>query len=817
MESLIQDLRYALRMLRKTPSLTTIAVLTLALGIGSTTAIFSVVYGVLLRPLPFEKPDQIVRLWEVNGSGHNVNFTDPNFEDMRQQNHSLEGLAEFGVWPESVSGGSQPMRTNVAPVSHDFFSLMHVAPVRGRSFVPEEEHFGAAPAALVSYGYWKEYLGEVADLSTAKLTIENQAVSVVGVLPAGFQFPDKTAIWVPRDLYERYPSRSAHNWHLIGRLRDGVSSQQAHADLAAIAHQIKQQYGQDADITDVSLARLQDALTGEIRPALIILLGAVAFLLLIACANVANLLLAQGASRQREMAIRTAIGAGRARLVRQSLVELLLLSLVGGLAGVLFAGWGVVALIRLAPPNLPRLEDVAINLPVLVFAFGISLFVAVALGVSKALRATTGDVLHVLAEHGRSQSAAPGGKRLGQMIVAGQLAITLILLTGAGLLGRSMLKVLSIDPGFRTEHIVTVDLALSSADKDAEKIQRIQFLGGLMDKLRAIPGVQSAGGTGCLPFTGGPPDGTFYIMNPGEQPPQKMEELGGLFHNEARTGTANYVGTSEGYFRTLGIPLERGRWFDDHDTTEAPHVALINQSLARERWPKEDPVGRMIEFGNMDGDLRPLTIVGVVGDAREDSLEAPPSPTVYVNYRQRPQGTQKFTAVLRSETDPAAVISAAREIVHALDPNVPPNFGTFDQVLAKSLNARQFNLTLVGVFSGAALLLAVIGLYGVMAYAVMRRTGEFGIRIALGATSGNILRLVLRQGVVTVIAGVAVGLAGALVLTRTLQSLLFGLSATDPLTFACVALVLVLVALVACYFPARRATEVDPVVALRYE
>jgi len=817
METILQDLRYGLRLLRKAPGFTAVAVLTLALGIGATTAIFSVVYEVLLRPLAYEKPDQIVRLWEVNASGHRVNFADPNFTDFRAQNHSLQGLAEYAAWPESVSGGSAPTRTMVATVSRDFFPLMRVVPVHGRSFAPDDARLGAAPTALVSFDYWREYLHGTSELSTIKLLMENQVVSVVGVLPVGFHFPDDSAIWVPRELREPLPSRTAHNWHVIGRLRDGTALGQAQAELAAIARQIKQQYAADADITEVSVVPLQTATTADVRPALLDLLGAVLFLLLIACANVANLLLAQAATRQRELAIRTAIGAARGRLLRQFLVEGLLLSLAGGGLGVTVARWGVVVLVRLAPPDLPRLEEVSINLPVLLFAFGISLAVAVGLGLISALRATAGDLQHTLAEHGRAQTGAARGQHLGRAIIAGQLAITLVLLTGAGLLGRSLMRVLSLDPGFRTEHIVTVDLALRSVEKDVEKSRRVQFLSQFMARMRTIPGVQEVGGTGRLPLTESLSAGTYVLMSPGEQPPRKMEELEQWFHNGARTGYANYNPASEGYFRALGIPLLLGRWFDDRDTRDAPHVALISQSLAREKWLNQNPLGRTIEFGNMDDDLRPLTVVGVVGDVRDDRLETPPSPTIYVNYRQRPQAARQFTTVLRADTDPAAVIAAAREIVRSLDPSVPPSFSTLTDVFASSLKSRRFNLLLVAVFAGTALLLAMAGIYGVMAYAVTRRTGEFGIRIALGASGGNILRLVLGQGIVTALIGVGIGLAGALALTRTLSSLLFGLSATDPTTLAAVVLLLVIVALLACYLPARRAAKVDPMVALRYE
>src|SRR5438552_1007242 len=817
MGTLLQDLRYGLRMLAKNPGVTAVAVLTLALGIGATSAIFSAVYGVLLRPLPYPQPDQIVELREVSAQGQAMNFADPNFEDLRSQSRALAAAAEYGAWVESVSGGSEPRRTMVASVSRDFFSVMGVEPIVGRAFAAQDQHVGAAPVALLSYGYWKQYVGGIADFSAVKLNIENQPYSVIGVLPPGFQFPFDSDIWVPRELSKSLPSRSAHNWRVVGRLRDGIPPAQARAELSGIARQLKQQDGQDTMMTDVAVSPLRDALTAEVRPALLTLLGAVGFLLLVACANVANLLLAQAAARERELSIRAALGAGRGRLVRQFLTEALLLSVAGGGLGVLAAFWGVDTLVALAPPNLPRLEDVSINLPVLLFALAVSVWVAAGLGISTALRAAPGNLQGALVERGQGQAGTPGSQRLGRLIVAGQLAITLVLLVGAGLLARSLLRVLSVDPGFRTEHILTMDLALPGAYDDAAKVPRVQFLNALFAQLRTIPGVQEVGGTGRLPLTPFLSNGTYIVMNPNERLPGLSQELEQLFHDPTRTGYAEYCPASEGYFRALGIPLLRGRLFDDRDTLEAPHVALVSQSLARQKWPQQDPLGQTIEFGNMDGDLRLLTVVGVVGDVREETLEAPAPPTIYVNYRQRPQATWRWTVVLRTDVAPAAVLRAAQEIVRKLDPNIPPSSGTFTQVVSASLKARRFNLTLVGVFALAALLLAVAGIYGVTAYSVARRTHELGVRMALGARAGDVLRLVLGQGLLTLATGVAVGTGGSFVLTRAIQSLLFGVGANDPVTFAGVTLLLMLVALLATYVPARRASRLDPMAALRHE
>jgi predicted permease len=815
-ERLLQDIRFGLRVLFGNPGFTAVVVLTLSLGIGATTAIFSVVYGVLLRPLPFFEPDRVVQLHEVNERGGHMNFADPNFEDVRDQASSLQGVAEYGAWLVSVTGASEPTRTMVAWVSHDFFSILRVQPAVGRGFSPEESRFGAAPAALVGYGYWRQYLGGIADLTRVRLQIENRSVSVVGVLPPGFRFPYDSDIWVPREIEERLPSRTAHNWRVLARLRDGVTPAQARSELSGIAQRLKHQYARDTMMVDVSMARLQDFLTSRVRPALYILLGAVSFLLLVACANVVNLLLAQAAARERELAVRAALGAGRRRLLAQFLTEALLVSITGGLLGVVAARWGVDGLLAIAPRDLPHLHDVSMNLPVLLFALGVSVGVAVALGLLTAWRATSGDPQGALGERGQSRTGSARSKRLGRAIVAGQLAVTLVLLVGAGLLGRSLLRVLSVDPGFRTDHILTVDLALPGEMTDDAKVRRIAFFQELFARLGALPGVELVGGTKGLPLGSDLPDGYFVIMSPQDKVPT-METFEKLFQNSARTGSADFCTASAGYFRALGIPLLRGRMFDERDTPDSQHVALISETLARQRWPDQDPLGQTIEFGNMDGDMTFLTIVGVVGDIRLVSLESKPESIVYTDCLQRPRATSSFTVVLRTSVPPASLIPAARETLRRLAPDVPPSFSTYSQVFSQSLATRRFTLILVGVFAATALLLSMAGTYGVMAYSVAQRTREIGVRMALGAQIRDVLSLVLGQGFATAVIGVALGVAGSFVLTRTLESLLFGVSATDPLTFTVVALLLVLVVLTASYLPARRATQVDPITALRYE
>jgi predicted permease len=562
---------------------------------------------------------------------------------------------------------------------------------------------------------------------------------------------------------------------------------------------------------------LQDSITGKARSPLLVLLGAVGFLLLVACANVANLLLAQASVRERELAIRSALGAARGRLIRQFLTEAFLLSLAGGGLGVLGAFGGVAGLVALAPANLPRLDSVSISIPVLVFAFLLSTAVAAGLGAFTAVRATSGDPRRALVESGpgnRSQAGSRHSQRVGQVIVAAQIAITLVLVVGAGLFGRSLMKVLEVNPGFRVDNIVTMDVSLPWEDDPKVKAGQAMFFSKLIDRLKQIPGVRKVGATSGLPMDGGLPDGMFLLMTQNELP-RTADGLAALFQQKARIGNADFCVATDGYFQALAIPLIRGRIFDDRDGATAPHVAVISESLARDRWPNQDPIGHTIEFGNMDGDLRLLTIVGIVGDTHEYGLDAPPRPTVYVNLFQRPRA--EVTVTMLSDADMGSVTSAARGILQDLNPEIPARFRTLSQVYSASLGSRRFNVILIGFFGITALLLATAGVFGVMAYSVSRRTREIGVRIALGAGSGDALRMILGQGLRTIVIGVAIGIAGSLALTRTVESLLFGVTATDPLTFGSVTLLLVGAALLACYIPARRATTVDPMVALRCE
>ncbi len=815
MNRLWQDLRYAARVLGKSPGATAVMVFTLALAIGATTAIFSVVYGVLLRPLPYSGADRIMAVSEVNSNGRPSRLADPNFDDFRDQSRSFQAIAKYSANTASVSGASQPTRTRVAAVTHEFLAVFDTRPIAGRDFTDSDDNKGAAPVALVSYGYWKQYLGGAQDLSQSHLKINNALYSVIGVLDSGFRFPNDVDVWLAADTDGENRSRTSHNYYGVGRLKDGVSVTQAREDISAIARRIYQESSEKTNylLRDGTVVPLQDSITGAVRSPLLILLGAVGFLLLVACANVANLLLAQASVRERELSIRSALGASRGRLVRQFLTEAFLLSLIGGGLGVLAAVSGVAGLVSLAPENLPRLDNVSVSVPVLLFTLLLTTTVAAGLGAFTAARATR-DLRKGIVEGGRGQVGSQSGARIGRVIVAAQVAITLVLVIGAGLLGRSLMKVLEVNPGFRVDKVLAMDVSLPWVQDAKAKPAQGVFFSNLIDRLKQIPGVRSVGAASALPMTGGLPDGMFLLMTQNEVP-KTFDGFGAYFNQKERIGNADFCVATDGYFQVLGIPLIRGRVFDEHDGANAPHVAVISESLADDRWPGQDPIGHTIEFGNMDGDLRLLTIVGIVGDTHEYGLDQPPRPTVYVDLIQRPRAM--MTMAMLVDTDTRSISSAARGILQDLDPEIPANFKTFQQVYAASMGSRKFNVILIGFFGITALLLATAGVFGVMAYSVRRRTREFGVRIALGATSGNVLRMVMGQGMRTILAGVAIGIAGSFALTKTVSSLLFGVTATDPLTFGGVTLLLIAVALLACYIPARRATKVDPMVALRSE
>ena len=646
------------------------------------------------------------------------------------------------------------------PRGPDFLKVFGIQPILGRDFNASDAKKGAGPTVLVSDGYWRQYLGSPRDLSQSHLKIAGAVVSVIGVLPAGFRFPADVDLWLPADLEGENPSRTSHNYNAVGRLRDNVTVEQANRDISAIARRIHETSSEQGDylLTDGMVVPLQDSITGTARTPLLVLLGAVGFLLLVACANVANLLLAQASVRERELAVRSALGAARGRLIRQFLTEAFLLSLVGGGLGVLGALGGVAGLVALAPAHLPRLDSVSVSIPVLVFAFLLSTAIAAGLGAFTAAHATSGDLREGLVEGGpanRSQAGSRRSQRVGRVIVAAQMAITLVLVVGAGLFGRSLMNVLDVNPGFRVDNIVTMDVSLPWVVDPKAKAGQAIFFSHLIDRLKQIPGVRKVGATSGLPMDGGLPDGMFLLVTQNEIP-KTTEDLGALFRQKERIGNADFCVATDGYFQVLGIPLIRGRIFDERDGANSPHVAVISESLARDRWPNQDPVGHTIEFGNMDGDLRLMTIVGIVGDTHEYGLDVPPRPTVYVNLFQRPRAAISVTML--SDADTQLVASAARGILQDLNPEIPARFRTLSQVYSASLGSRRFNVILIGFFGITALLLATTGVFGVMAYSVSRRTREIGVRVALGAATGDVLRMILGQGLRTIFIGVAIGI-----------------------------------------------------------
>jgi len=826
MDTLFKDIRHAIRTLAKRPGFTVIAVITLALGIGASTAIFSVVDGVLLKPLPYPNAEQIVQLREVNQRGGRMAFTEPNFLDMRARSRAFEGVAQYAGDLTTVTGASEPVRVPAFIVSGDFFDVLGIKPIAGRTFAPEESKPGGTPVAVISYGFWQRLLGGNPDLAAPTLRLMDQNVKIIGVMPAGFTFPRDAEIWLPRELFPAEISRSAHNWSVVARMRPNVSTEQAHTEISAIAKQLKQEHGKDMDAVDFAVVPQQEYMVGNVRNALLLIFVAVGFLLLVACANVANLLLAQVTTRQKDFAVRSALGATRLRLARQFITENVLLVLVAGALGVLISFWGVNLLLGLNEQSLPRTSDIGVDARAVAFTLGLSLFIGVILGLVPLVRFSTKDLERTLRETG-SGVRGYAGQHLRGLLVVAQMALTLILLIAAGLLGKSFYRLLQIDPGFQTESAVAMELSLPNPPMDEQRYKQLMdsyrrlmeqgiapdatiklnaeeerqrlFQTQLLERLSTTPGVVAAGSITQLPLTGGGPDGTFLINN-----------------DPARKGNADYRRATAGYFAAMRIPLLRGRTFDSTDQPNAPNAAVVSQSLVKKYWPNENPIGQTIQFGNMDGDLRLLHIVGVVGDVRDYGVDEEIAPTIYANALQR-LPSSSWTVVARAQTEPATLVPAMREVVRTLDPQLPLKFRTLDQVFSSSLDQRRFSLVLFGIFGITALLLAAMGIYGITSYTVAQRTQEIGIRIALGAQMKDVLGLMLRKAMSLVLLGAIIGLAGAYAVTRLMSNLLFGVTPTDLVTFVAVPMVLLLVALVACLIPARRATKVDPLVALRYE
>jgi predicted permease len=775
----------------------------LALGIGSTTAIFSIVDALILRPLPYPNSDRLVFLREVSAKGNQMALAEANFEDVAARSKSFDALAlSAGSFPLVVSGAGEAVRAHVSIVSGPFFQVIGVKPYVGRTFIAEEEKYGGPIAAIVSYGYWQKILGGRTDFNAVRLNVDGVQCNLVGVMPPGFDYPAETEIWMTRNTDPPNTSRTAHNWPVIGRLREGTSLEQARADISLIGKQLRQSYGEKIDAVNFALIPLQEYLTRNIRQALWLLLGAVSLLLLVACANFSNLLLAQLTSRQREFTVRCALGASRLRLTRQLLTENLLLTLPAAAVGTLLATLGVRLLLLLDKNTLPHINSVSVDARVLAFACGLGVLIGIAMSFLPALRLARQDLNEGLKEAGRGQANIGLSMRMRAATVVGQIGLTLVLLTGAGLLGRSFLNVMKVDPGFKPESAIAMTLSLPTTITPQEDERLRQFYSQLLERVHQLPGVTDVGGINALPLASHGANGTFLINNDPAQP-----------------GYAEYRVASTGYFAAMKIPLLRGRMFGGEDTVNSQHVALISESLARRYWPNDEPLGKLIQFGNMDTDKHLLQVVGVVGDVRDSALEREAQPTVYAFSLQRPQWWQvaRLGVVVRAQSDPKVLIPALRSTVQSLRSDVPTSFATLEEVFSSAFDQRRFTLTLFGVFSAVALLITVIGLYGMLSYSVAERKQELGIRMALGAEPRNVLLLVIRQGLKLASIGVVVGLTAAWVLTRLMSSLLFEVNPHDAWTYLGIGLLLLLVALLACWIPARRATKVDPLIALRCE
>ncbi len=803
MKNFWQDIRYAARMLKSKPGFTFAAVASLALGIGACTAIFSIVDAVLIRALPYPDSQRLVALREVGDGGKQMSFTEPNFFDVRDKNRSFESLAEYVTQLVSVTGANEPIRTQISGVSNEFFKVLGIQPVLGRTFLPEESRLENANVAVVSYGFWQRLLAGRQDINGVTLRVYGQSFNVVGVMPEAFSFPKDTEVWIAREAFPASTSRTSHGIRVVGRLQSDIPIEQARVDLSTIGKQLKQQFGKQIDAVDFDVAPLHQALVGSVREGLLIFLAAVGFLLLVACANVANMLLAQITTRQKEFALRSALGATRFRLAKQFVTENLLLAVIAGALGMLLAIWGVEFLVSLNQQNLPRVNEIAVNWRVLGFTLGLSMVAAVLLGLVPVFHLSGGDLQSNLKASGRGHSAHRASARLRSILVTAQVALTLILLIGAGLSIKSFVKLILIEPGFRAENAIAMDVSVPASttdDEESQYLQRTNFHQQLLERLTRLSGVVAVGGIDGLPMTQRGSDGQFLIDN-----------------DPTKAGYGEYRIATQDYFAAMGIPLVRGRLFESSDTMNSTHVAIISQSLARKYWPSDDPLGKQIQYGNMDGDPRLFTIVGIVGDVRDNGLDADAPPTFYAYYVQRPRRLSDFSIVVRAQTDTASLVSAMRSEVRSLSSEVPINFRTLEQIFSTSLDNRRFSLVIFAAFAIVALLLAVTGIYGVMSYVVAQRTQEIGVRMALGATISHILKLVVGQGMRWVLSGIGLGLIGAFALSRLIESFLYNVSPNDLPTFIGVAGLLVLVAILACLIPARRAVKTDPMVALRCE
>lgn len=813
LEDFGRDLRFGARVLLRAPGFAGVALLTLGLGIGTATAVFSVVNGVLLEPLPYPEADRIVRLFQIDANGRrNGNVSDPNFQDWRDGTRSFQVMAEMASGPQPAVVNGQADMIVGAAVSPEFFEVMGVRPVMGRAFDAADQSQGAQPVAVVSDRFWRERLGS-ASVSEGTIRVGSDVHRIVGVMPHGFDYPGASEYWTPRSLPPPTTSRTSHNWQAIARLADGVPLAAAQAEISTLSRALKTRFGDGTWMSDATAIPLREQLTATSRGTVLMLFGAAVMLFLIACLNVSNLLLARVAGRRREVALRLAIGAGRWRIVRQLLAEALVLCAAGGAAGVTIALLGVRALVAMQPGNLPRIDSVQVSWTVLGFALVASLLAAIALTIAATFR--TGD-RHLTSELAESQRTSAGGRnsqRLREVLSASQVALTIVLLIGAGLLTRSFMAVLSIDPGYRTSGSIVLDLAAPSVRDAESRTRQIAMQDELLSRLSAIPGARDVALVNDFPVGGRfYANGQFIEMTRVDEleTREDVQKLGDQL--KARAGLSGYRIASEGYFKAMGIPLIRGRVFDFSDGPGAPHVAVISESLANTRWPDQDPIGRFIQFGNMDGDRTGFRIVGIVGDVRESTTEALPGNLFYGHYRQR--GTSRFSVVVRADSIDA-VAPAARQVVRQLDPDIPVQARTVEDAIDRTLAGRRFSVVLIVAFGAAALTLAALGLYGLISYLVTQRTREIGIRMAIGASGPDVLRLIVGKAAGLALTGVAVGAVAAAALARLVEGMLYGVTSRDPLAFGIVIAITIAAVLIASYLPARRALKVAPVESLR--
>lgn len=807
MQNLWQDLRYGLRMLAKKPGFTLVAVFTLALGIGANTAIFTVVDAALLRELPYQAPERLYHLWERTPQAEfpQREFSYPDYQDY-QQNQVFAGLAAYTGGGGIITGPGEPERVFAPSASANFFAMLGVEPLVGRTFQPGEDRPGADRTTVLTYGLWQRMFGGDPGVIGQALTINGSSHTVIGVLPASFQFAFRPAdLWLPYQPTETQLSRRfMHGTNLIGRLEPGAAVAQAQSEITAIAARIEREHNQSHSGTGVTLVPLQEQVVGQVKPILLVLLGAVGFVLLIACANLASLLLARSIARQKEIAIRAALGAQARRLIRQLLTESAMLALAGGAAGLLIASWGVDALVAALPEtqlnSLPFLRSLRIDPRILGFAFGLSLLTGVVFGLVPAIQASKVDLLVALKEGGRTGTSAARQRLRGALVVT-EIALAVVLLVGAGLMMKSLLRLLQVDVGFNPQNVLTMTVALPPG-KYNEPNRRISFHDQLKERIRALPGVGSASIVNILPLIGG--NTTRFIVegDPAPPPGQEIE--------------ANFRVTGVDYFQTLGIPLIAGRLFDDRDKADAPGVVAISKTVADRVFAGRDPIGQRLSYNSLNN--LPDLIVGVVGDVKITGLDDAIKPVLYYPYPQSPSMVANL--VVRTNADPATLVSAIRNECRTLEPDVALfNVRTIEEIIndAPAAFMRRFPAFLIGIFAAVALLLATVGIYGVVSYSVSQQTHDIGVRMALGARAAVILKMVLKQGLTLALLGLGIGVLAALALTRLLRSLLYEVQTSDPAILGFVAGLLVIVALVACYLPARRAAKVDPMIALRYE